>query len=187
MDMTFKKILKEVNRPCADNSPIPVSGVDLSWDPESHLTAPNLSLWMSQDTSHSTCPVPPLKPLSPQHTLILPHLSHLSQWHHLPRCSSQYASEPTHSSSSLDHLVQIHPSPHLYSCHKLLDASSISILSLKDWFGVKSKYNTLKISVCSLRMEHRLHNITHLQSPARSDPFLPLQPPPLPPATDNCF
>ena len=103
------------------------------------------------------------------------------------RSSSQYAPEPTHSSSSLDHLVQIHPSPHLYSCHKLLDASSISILSLKDWFGVKSKYDTLKTSVCSLRMEHRLHNITHLQSPARSDPFLPLQPPPLPPATDNCF
>ena len=39
MDTTFKKILKEVNRPCVDNSPVPVSGVDLSWDPESHLTA----------------------------------------------------------------------------------------------------------------------------------------------------
>ena len=131
MDTTFKKILKEVNRPCADNSPIPVSGVDLSWDPESHLTAPNLSLWMSQDMSHSTCPVPPLKPLSPQHTLILPHLSHLSQWHHLPRCSSQTACESVYPSSSLDYVVQIHPPPHLLSCHKLLDAFCSSISSVQ--------------------------------------------------------
>ena len=57
----------------------------ISLGTQSHtLLPPNLSLWMSQDTSHSTCPVPPLKPLSPQHTLILPHLSHLSQWLHHP-------------------------------------------------------------------------------------------------------
>ena len=103
---------------------------------QSHtLLPPDLSLWMSQDTSHSTCPVPPLKPLSPQHTLILPHLSHLSQWHHLPRCSSHAAcSESVYPSSSLDYVVQIHPPPHLLSCHKLLDAfcssmSSVQLLS----------------------------------------------------------
>ena len=73
------------------------------------LLPPDLSLWMSQDKSHSTCPVPPLKPLSPQHTLILPYLSHLSQWHHLPRCSSQAACESVYPSSSLDYVVQIHP------------------------------------------------------------------------------
>ena len=39
MDMTFKKTLKEANRLCDDSSPIPVSAVDLFWDPESHLTA----------------------------------------------------------------------------------------------------------------------------------------------------
>ena len=39
MDMTFKKILKEVNRPCDDNSPISTSRADLYWDPESYPTA----------------------------------------------------------------------------------------------------------------------------------------------------
>ena len=39
MDTTFKKILKEANRLCDDSSLIPVSAVDLYWDPESHLTA----------------------------------------------------------------------------------------------------------------------------------------------------
>ena len=39
MDMTFKEMLKEANRLCDDSSLIPVSAVDLYWDPESHLTA----------------------------------------------------------------------------------------------------------------------------------------------------
>ena len=38
MDVTFKKIVNEVNRFYDDDSPIPASGADLSLDSQSHPT-----------------------------------------------------------------------------------------------------------------------------------------------------
>ena len=39
MGVTFKKILNEMNRFYDDDSPVPASRADLSWDPQSHPTA----------------------------------------------------------------------------------------------------------------------------------------------------
>ena len=38
MGVTFKKILNEMNRFYDDDSPVPASRADLSWDPQSQPT-----------------------------------------------------------------------------------------------------------------------------------------------------
>ena len=72
-DVTFKKILNEVSMMTV---PLFVLPELISVEIQSHIQLPpDLCPGMSQDTSHSPCPIPSLEsPCPRQHTLILPHL-----------------------------------------------------------------------------------------------------------------
>ena len=150
---------------------------------QSHIPLPpDLSLWMSQDTSHSPCPISPLEPLSPTQTdpsasflfqSLAPPSQMLftkhSQAHPLPFISRASWSTSTHP-------------VYLGSCHTFPAGNSISILSLNICPEKIHTKMSLKKSLCSLRIKMETPKC-HLQSPASSDPFLTLQPPHLPPSS----
>ena len=69
----------------------------------------------------------------------------------------------------------------------MLSRLVISIFFLKDWFRVKSKKDTLKVSICSVRMEHRFQNVTSKALQVQTPFYLSSLLTSLPPASDNCF
>ena len=68
----------------------------------------------------------------------------------------------------------------------MLSRLVISSFSLKDWFRVKSKKDTLKVSICSVRMEHRFQNVTSKALQLQTPFYLSRLLTPLLPASDNC-